>query len=222
MMVVVVGRRNRRGAGDMVRSEQELDDMMRGRSRSLCRWVAGQPVHSYKRSVVLTCAVRLESRGTCLYVVVQGQATNAPPALVLLLIPSSTARRQHESTMGTDSHRRSYRDSRSRSPEARDHHHSSSHSHRERSHKSSSSRRDRDDDERDSRKVSKRRKERDESEGEEDKGPPAGVGLLEESDYFLKSSEFKVYLDEEKGKVRSWIYAGEQGLMGGRHRGWTC
>lgn len=117
--------------------------------------------------------------------------------------------------MGSDSHRRSHRDSRSRSPDSREHHHSSSHSHRERTHKSSSSRRDRDDDERDSRKDSKRRKERDESEGEEDKGPPAGVGLLEESDYFLKSSEFKVYLDEQKGKVRSSHHVEEQGLMGG-------
>ena len=48
----------------------------------------------------------------------------------------------------------------------------------------------------------KKRRERREESDDEEGGPPEGIGELDESDYFLKSTELKVWLDEEKGKVR--------------------
>ncbi|KAL8279661.1 hypothetical protein RQP46_007974 [Phenoliferia psychrophenolica] len=49
--------------------------------------------------------------------------------------------------------------------------------------------------------LSKRRNDdEDDGGGDEDGGPPAGVGEIDAEDYFLKSVELKVWLDEEKGK----------------------
>ena len=51
----------------------------------------------------------------------------------------------------------------------------------------------------------KRRDDRDRDHDDDDRedggGPPAGVGEIDGEDYFLKTTELKVWLDEEKGKV---------------------
>ncbi|KAK4703135.1 hypothetical protein P7C70_g3088, partial [Phenoliferia sp. Uapishka_3] len=92
------------------------------------------------------------------------------------------------STSHTSSRRRS---SRSVSPRRESTSSSSRHGH----HSSSSRRRSR------SRSPDSRRKKHHDSDDEEDsRGPPEGVAEIDAEDYFLKTTELKVWLDEEKGK----------------------
>lgn len=133
---------------------------------------------------------------------------NNPPTWIPLPISSlshsSLGVACHLDTMG-DSHRR--RDSRSRSPD-RDHSSSSRRHHRSRSRspRRSSHRSRGDDDESRTHKDKDRRDRRshrdrdDRSDDEGDSGPPEGVDDLSDDDYFLKATELKLWLYEEKGK----------------------
>lgn len=115
---------------------------------------------------------------------------------------SDPKRRRDSRSRSPDSSRRSRH--RSRSPPLRNSRHDDGGSRRADRDKDRDDRRSKDDDrERRRERERDKRDRRDErSDSEDGAGPPEGVKEIGEDDYFLKATELKLWLWEEKGKVR--------------------